>query len=207
MIAAEVMVPCFSITHNCRPDWAAVSAIGGWIAAAATFVAVIVPVLLGNRKERVRNHLALVDFVHDLPTLVSHWRRCRTVLKRVAGAKNGSFHPQDFDGLTLGISVPPLEPSMRMKAVLVAFKFAGREIAGWNTAVAETRDLASRLSEGLAEDPDVEGLLDFWDMHLHLLVELAESLEDRLAELFHQISLAEPTLAARIDYAGQRLRG
>lgn len=43
MIVAEVMVPCFNFAPTCRLDWTAVSAIGGWAAAIATFLAVYVP--------------------------------------------------------------------------------------------------------------------------------------------------------------------
>ena len=43
MIAAEVMVPCVSFLPTCRLDWTALSAIGGWAAAFATFLAVYVP--------------------------------------------------------------------------------------------------------------------------------------------------------------------
>ncbi|WP_282294853.1 hypothetical protein [Stenotrophomonas sp. PS02289] len=42
MIAAEVMVPCMSSVPTCRLDWAAVSAVGGWIAALITLIAVVV---------------------------------------------------------------------------------------------------------------------------------------------------------------------
>lgn len=43
MIAAEVMVPCFSFAPRCNLDWAAISAVGGWVAAIVTFFAVLLP--------------------------------------------------------------------------------------------------------------------------------------------------------------------
>ncbi len=58
MIAATVMVPCMTSAPDCRSDWAALSAVGGWIAALATFLAVVValiPILLSfwRRKHHV----------------------------------------------------------------------------------------------------------------------------------------------------------
>jgi len=43
MFAAEVMVPCFWPAGGCRLDWAAISAVGGWVAAIVTFFAVLLP--------------------------------------------------------------------------------------------------------------------------------------------------------------------
>ncbi|WHL17674.1 hypothetical protein [Stenotrophomonas acidaminiphila] len=43
MIAAEILVPCFSTAADCRFDWVAIAAMGGWAAAAATFFAVLLP--------------------------------------------------------------------------------------------------------------------------------------------------------------------
>ncbi len=39
------MTPCFEQSDTCNLDWAAVAALGGWAAAAATFVAVVVALL------------------------------------------------------------------------------------------------------------------------------------------------------------------
>jgi len=58
VIAAEVMVPCFSFAKECRPDWAAVSALGGWVAAGVTFLAVLLPFLQGQRQRRDQEEAA-----------------------------------------------------------------------------------------------------------------------------------------------------
>jgi hypothetical protein len=42
MLIAQIMVPCLS-GKQCLPDWGAIAAIGGWFAAAVTFLAVLLP--------------------------------------------------------------------------------------------------------------------------------------------------------------------
>jgi hypothetical protein len=59
MIAATVMVPCMTSAPDCRFDWTALSAVGGWIAALATFMAVmaaLIPIVLNlwRRRQQVR---------------------------------------------------------------------------------------------------------------------------------------------------------
>ena len=51
MYFAEIMVPCFESGGNCRMDWAAVAAIGGWAAAAGTVMAVALPYWRARREE------------------------------------------------------------------------------------------------------------------------------------------------------------
>lgn len=43
MFAVDVVVPCLEWSPHCRPDWSAISALGGWAAATITFFAVLLP--------------------------------------------------------------------------------------------------------------------------------------------------------------------
>lgn len=64
MVAADVMVPCMSFSPACRLDWAAVAAVGGWLAAVVTFFAVLLPFLQGQKQRR-----ELEDAAHFSATL------------------------------------------------------------------------------------------------------------------------------------------
>lgn len=58
MIAAEVMVPCMSFAPSCRLDWTALAAVGGWVAAAVTFLAVLLPFMQGQKDRRDQERAA-----------------------------------------------------------------------------------------------------------------------------------------------------
>lgn len=49
MVIAKIMIPCVS-GAECRLDWTAVSAVGGWVAAAATFLAVLAALSVARKQ-------------------------------------------------------------------------------------------------------------------------------------------------------------
>ncbi|MEJ6328615.1 hypothetical protein Q2B95_08100 [Stenotrophomonas maltophilia] len=61
---ANLIVPCFSLAESCRADWAAISAIGGWLGAAGAFAAAYVALLLAaaERTKREAEHKAASKF-------------------------------------------------------------------------------------------------------------------------------------------------
>lgn len=54
MYLANVVVPCFTLGHGCQADWTAISAIGGWLGAAAAFGAALVALHLAGSERKKR---------------------------------------------------------------------------------------------------------------------------------------------------------
>ncbi|WP_303638768.1 hypothetical protein [Stenotrophomonas tuberculopleuritidis] len=90
MIAAEVMVPCMSLLPNCRLDWTALSAIGGWAAAIATFLAVYVPARNykadNERRAKRERQVSFVEINRIIPKVRDIRGQVRTLQAKVVPA-------------------------------------------------------------------------------------------------------------------------
>lgn len=87
MFAAEVMVPCLSTASNCRLDWAAISAMGGWVAATVTFFAVLLP-YRQYRKERAEKDETIMQDARTqlrsmIPVITAAYAVGRTVPRQL----------------------------------------------------------------------------------------------------------------------------
>ncbi|WP_164074218.1 hypothetical protein [Stenotrophomonas maltophilia] len=74
MIAAEVMVPCFSWAPACRLDWAALSAVATFIAVLVALLVGILPVALNYHSRRGQAKLLGMVAVDDLLVQELHLR-------------------------------------------------------------------------------------------------------------------------------------
>lgn len=87
MIAADVMIPCLSSLPNCRLDWAALSAIGGWASAIATFLAVYVPARNyradNERRANRDRQVSFVEINRIIPKVVDVRNQARSMRARV----------------------------------------------------------------------------------------------------------------------------
>jgi len=88
MIAADVMVPCLSFVPTCRLDWAALSAVGGWAAALATFLAVYVPARNykadNKRRAERERQISFIEINRLLPKVLDVRGQARTIKAHVA---------------------------------------------------------------------------------------------------------------------------
>lgn len=91
MYLANVVVPCFTLGHGCHPDWTAISAIGGWLGAAAALGAALVALYLAGseRKKREAQQVAANKFA-----MMALWPR----LHRAQSDLGGIGHALDKDG-------------------------------------------------------------------------------------------------------------
>lgn len=127
MIAAEVMVPCLSTAANCKLDWAAISAMGGWAAAIATFVAVLLPYMNGRQKDAARIEMQISDFIPELRSVRSKIRFLR--IKATEPLEhNFSTRPS----LQIAVVIPSIEPTRKLKDVSDALRLFQAEAVRWN---------------------------------------------------------------------------
>lgn len=82
MFAADIVVPC--ITGNqCRLDWSAISAIGGWLAAIATFLAVYVPAknyrIDTERRAKRERQISYVEINRLIPRVMDVRSQARVI--------------------------------------------------------------------------------------------------------------------------------
>ncbi|WP_206677548.1 hypothetical protein [Stenotrophomonas sp. SAM-B] len=91
MYLANVVVPCFTVGNGCHPDWTAISAIGGWLGAAAAVGAALVALRLagGEREKREAQQAAANKFA-----MIALWPR----LHRAQGDLGGIGRAIDKDG-------------------------------------------------------------------------------------------------------------
>ncbi|WP_445391504.1 hypothetical protein [Stenotrophomonas muris] len=91
MPLADVVVPCFTLGDGCHPDWTAISAIGGWLGAAAALGAAWVALCLAGRerKSREAQQVAANKFA-----MLALWPR----LHRAQGDLGKIGHVMDQDG-------------------------------------------------------------------------------------------------------------
>lgn len=90
MIAAEVMVPCLSWATTCRLDWTALSAVGGWAAAIATFLAVYVPARNyrkdNERRAKRERQVSFIEINRVIPKVRDIRGQVRTIQSKVIPA-------------------------------------------------------------------------------------------------------------------------
>lgn len=179
---------------DCVVWWDAVAAVGAWAAATVTLFAVLVPVILNLRKERFRNHLALADYVHDLPEFLSQWLDYGRTIEDLL--EEPSFiEPRDLAGLTIDFPVPVLESSARVESILVLLRLLKKDAKAWNRmveitqeAVALNEKFRNRTTEGLNLESDHARV------GLVVLNSMRVSIGARLLELLGAIEREVPSL-------------
>ncbi|MDX5516190.1 hypothetical protein [Stenotrophomonas sp. RG-453] len=180
---------------NCVVWWDAWAAVGAWAAAIATFFAVIVPVFLSSRKERLRNELELSDFVYSLPPFIAQWRRSLAILEQMSEEPSEN-HVEQLDALRLALSFPSLEPAFRMRRVLIGFRTVSRDLAAWNRTVEEFRN---RLSFVNFDEPwEVDGATQSTRLGVAMLNEFSLNISGHLRFLLDAISTAAPSVEPEI---------
>lgn len=158
MIAAEVMVPCISSVAGCRPDWAAIAAMGGWVAAIVTFLAVILPMKRRKSEDRAAAKAAMVDFAEDLIALRDSMGIVGFLLNTVKPGGDANKSNALVRGLSRQVSVPTLTPTPETLSLVEALNRLRRAVIRWNETVA-TFDVSYDPELGGAfEDHLIEGL-------------------------------------------------
>lgn len=197
------MSPCMEPgIKGCVVWWDAWAAVGAWAAAAATFVAVIVPLIIASRKERLRNELELVDFVYSLPPFLAQWRRSVDVLEHIAESE-GRTDASQLDMLRLAISVPPIEPSLRMRDVLTRFRLLTRDLATWNQFLEEARNELARVNE--AEPWEVNWAGRSMLARVEFLKHHAMQINGHLIQVLDAVAEQAPSVRREVLFARSRL--
>ncbi|WP_314102706.1 hypothetical protein [uncultured Stenotrophomonas sp.] len=158
MIAAEVMIPCASPVASCRLDWAAIAAIGGWVAAIVTFLAVILPMKRRKSEDRAVAKAAMVDFAEVLIALRDSMGIAGFLVNSVKPGGDASKKNSLVRGLSRQVSVPTLAATPEMLPLVQALNRLRRAVIRWNETVA-TFDVSYDPELGGAfEDHLIDGL-------------------------------------------------
>lgn len=136
MIAADVMVPCLSFAPTCRLDWAAVAAIGGWVAAIVTYLAVILPMKRRESEDRAVAKAAMVDFAEDLIALRDSMGIVGFLLNSIKPGGDASRNNSLVRGLSRQVSVPTLKATPETLPLVQALNRLRRAVNRWNENVA-----------------------------------------------------------------------
>ncbi|WP_426805332.1 hypothetical protein [Stenotrophomonas sp. SrG] len=108
MIAAEVMVPCISAASSCRLDWTALSAVGGWAAAIATFLAVYVPARNykadNERRAKRERQISFIEINRVIPKVRDIRGQARSIQENIIPAlpevlRRAKYDSADVAGL------------------------------------------------------------------------------------------------------------
>lgn len=131
MYFAEIMVPCFESGGNCRMDWAAVAAVGGWAAALGTVVAVALPYWRARREESAVTRMVLSDVIPDLLAIK---RDLETALTLVSMIKEGHAAPDEGFGahISLYTELPNLKVIPERSRTIRALTELRTQIREWN---------------------------------------------------------------------------
>lgn len=86
MLVADIMVPCIS-GNQCRLDWDAISAIGGWLAAIATFLAVYVPAknyrIDSERRAQRERQVSYIEINRLIPRVLDVRSQAKTIRDQI----------------------------------------------------------------------------------------------------------------------------
>jgi len=105
MLAADVMVPCLAWAPTCRLDWAALSAIGGWAAAIATFLAVYVPARNyradNERRAKRERQVSFIEINRLIPKVRDIRGQVRTIQSKIVPALPQILKKGNVDSATV----------------------------------------------------------------------------------------------------------
>jgi len=105
MIAADVMVPCFSFLPTCRLDWTALAAVGGWAAASATFLAVYVPArnykAANERRAKRERQISFIEINRIIPKVRDIRGQARTLQSNVVPAIPEVLRSRQIDSVAI----------------------------------------------------------------------------------------------------------
>lgn len=158
MIAAEVMVPCMSSVVGCRLDWSAVAAIGGWVAALVTFLAVILPIKRRESEDLAVAKAAMVDFAEDLIALRDSMGVVGFLLNSIKPGGDANRNNSLVRGLSRQVSVPTLTATPETLSLVQALNRLRRAVNRWNENVATFDVTYDPELGGAFEDHLIDGL-------------------------------------------------
>ncbi|MBN5049464.1 hypothetical protein JY456_03805 [Stenotrophomonas maltophilia] len=119
---------------DCVVWWDAVGALGTWIAAAVTFLAVLLPYRASRKKEAVSSKVALVDFdlaLKDLKRRLS----AAEILIEVRDGSSSWLSAADLDSMRLPPIAHGIQPSKNAENLLVSISLLRVAIADWNATI------------------------------------------------------------------------
>lgn len=148
----QYLVPCVEWSEKCNLDWAAVSAMGGWVAAIVTFLAVLLPYRQLKREAKARQwgddveaDIALRNSVIAMTAIFSG---LNTIQKGLAQDRSVDSARAAIEVVRKHVSPNPLPDFPRAaKFAVLRAKVAhlGATVAGLNTYV-------SAFDEGIFDD-------------------------------------------------------
>lgn len=179
----QAFTDCWWPGSACRPRWEAWAALGAWAAAAATFLAVLLPFARQRAADRLRAEVAVADVMPELWRLAVRVREIRSNTARRSGVWQADIGPL----LVLNEAVPTVEAIPELRGVLIASRGLRASISQWNLYA---RLLASRYRQ---EEPLAE-ILEGESVDI-----LLRQVEQRVQDMAKQIGVALPILALEAD--------
>ena len=154
------------LSRTCRPDWTARAAVGAWIAAAATFLAVYVPARNYRHDIEKRERRDRAVAVLELNRALMHvWEIVAQVnalyLTRVQMVKAIANHGVgDGKRFKLKAALPPIPFVEGFEGVIIAMTNLEATLAAWNDTIDDHTGLDSIVDHPLTRLAEVESLLD-----------------------------------------------
>lgn len=109
---------CWWPSPACHVQWEAWAAVGTWLAAIATFLAVLLPHLRQRAAERLRVELAVSEFVQELHGILGQLEGMRVLIADLAVHVPG----QHLVTLTINAAFPVIEPIPQLREVIIQIR-------------------------------------------------------------------------------------
>ncbi|WP_182656652.1 hypothetical protein [Stenotrophomonas lacuserhaii] len=125
---------CWMLSPRCVVHWEAWAAIGGWLAAGATFLAVLLPYRRERKRSRLRSRLTLGAYAARLDRLA---RKMANISSARASLAAGDYRmPKHEVELFFGVEFdfPVLEIEPEMEGVIIATNGLRAELENWRRA-------------------------------------------------------------------------
>lgn len=141
MIGAEIFTPCFSTNPACRADWGAVAAVGGWVSAFVTFLAVFVPILRERKREKLQLELLLSDFI---PVIRGVQGRIDALRPAIDATMHRDTAKHLLD-LQISATIPSIALTSKNARLVSTLRLFQAELSRWN-------EIAVRANEERSTD-------------------------------------------------------
>jgi len=125
---------CWWLSKTCAVDWTAWGTLGGWTAAAATFLAVLLPYYRERRRARLRSKLTLGAYAQSLDRFA---RRLDMMSSARASLAGGDYYmPKKEVELVFALELdfPILEIEPELEDVILATNRLRSELETWRRA-------------------------------------------------------------------------
>lgn len=135
---------------DCVVWWDAIGAVGTWLAAAVTFLAVLLPHLASRRREAVSTKVALVDLELALKDFKRRLHHAHTLMS-IRDGNNSWFSIDDWEAMRLPPITHAVQASKNAEDLLVHISLLRVAVNEWNGVVdlyakVESVDPAGRRS-------------------------------------------------------------